>query len=525
MVSLILPGDSHWPPDGGTVILTRPFAGTRPLRNDNRTQTLGASLTLTGRIAGVQTSLAADFSSSDNYGLLETGVDVERLQHLVDVENRDLYAPFDDSLLLVQRSRSRATNVNVRMNLQTLFLELPAGPLSWSFSANAGRTHSAITQNDNTASLSNRFTQFRSTGQTSVNLPISSRGSSFAALGDLAVDISLGLQSMAGSTAQTSYGGGMTWTPFAQIQLRGSIDRSQSSPTFEQLNGPIITTINRIFDYDRQEFVEAAWTTGGNPLLGRGSQSSISVSMTVQPLARQTLAINFGYRQFVAKNSPTAFPELTPAMEAAFPDRITRGAAGKLLAVDARAINIERQQDANLSSSIDWRLGGRRHGGSGVTPLNLAADRLQVNFALSYQLHLRSESLIRRGLPMIDRLANSGGSRHALDLRINLGKRAFGGSLSASWNSASRIVGTDEVFRLTPPLRFNLSSFANLDRLMKSRRGAAWRRGLKISLDVQNLFEGYPRVTLLDGSVPAGYSRNEADPLGRTVRLAFRKQF
>src|SRR3546814_4848514 len=44
--------------------------------------------------------------------------------------------------------------------------------------------------------------------------------------------------------------------------------------------------------------------------------------------------------------------------------------------------------------------------------------------------------------------------------------------------------------------------------------------GLKISIDVQNLFNGYRRVTLDDGTVPAGYGRDEIDPLGRTLRIS-----
>ena len=52
-----------------------------------------------------------------------------------------------------------------------------------------------------------------------------------------------------------------------------------------------------------------------------------------------------------------------------------------------------------------------------------------------------------------------------------------------------------------------------------------WIRALKISFDIQNLFNGYRRVALPDGNIPAGYSRDEVDPLGRTVRLTLRKQF
>jgi outer membrane receptor protein involved in Fe transport len=50
-------------------------------------------------------------------------------------------------------------------------------------------------------------------------------------------------------------------------------------------------------------------------------------------------------------------------------------------------------------------------------------------------------------------------------------------------------------------------------------------KNLKFSLDVRNLFDGYRRVTLSDGSVPPGYGHDEIDPLGRTVQFSLRKSF
>lgn len=521
-VSLALPVDSRWSPNGAVVQLT----GARALRSNSSAQTLGASLNLSGMVLRVQTSLAASFSDSDSYDLLEAGVDLARLQQLVNSAdpNFDPYGPFNDSLLNFRQGHSHANSLNLRLNLQKAMLDLPAGSASWSLSATTAQGHSLATRRDNAVLTSTRSQYSQSTGQISVSLPISSHGSAFAAFRDLTIDLSLGRSSAGGST-ETSYGGGATWAPLAQIQFRGSVDRTQSAPSFNELNGPTIASFNRIFDYAQQAFTEAIWTTGGNPLLGRGSQTSATLALTVQPVSQRELALNFTYRQFVATDSPAAFPELTPAIEAAFPERITRDHLGRLLTVDARPINIERQKDANLSSSLTLRFGGMRRRPPGATALNLAADRTQINLALSYQLRLQSESLIRTGLPVIDRLADSGMSRHELNLRVGLGNRAFGGSLSTSWSSSARVSGRDGAFRITPPLTLNLSFFADVDRLLKIPRNNDWTRRVKISFDIQNLLKGYRHIVLPDGSVPEGYSRDEVDPLGRTARLTLRKQF
>src|SRR3546814_7232507 len=113
-----------------------------------------------------------------------------------------------------------------------------------------------------------------------------------------------------------------------------------SAPSAHQRDGPVVTTVGRLFDYARQEIAEPVWITGGNPDLRRGGRQCLSLAATVRPLGDQRLTLNLGYRQSVAKGGVAAFPELTPAIEAAFPERVTRDAEGRLVAVDARAINI-----------------------------------------------------------------------------------------------------------------------------------------------------------------------------------------
>jgi hypothetical protein len=503
------------------------FASTRALRNNNGAQALGASLTLTGPIWGVQTSLGASFSSSDGYDLLETSADIARSRHTLEPDDQDFgsHSPHYASFLNVRSSRSRASSLNFNLNLQKAVLDLPAGPVSWGFSTTAGLGHSLVTQRDNAGHTSARSNYARSGSTISVSLPISSSGSAFAAFRDLAIDLSIGRQSAARGSAGISYGSGMTWAPTAQVQLRGSVDRFRNLPSPDQLNGPLMTTVKRIFDYVQREFAEPTWTIGGNPLLGRGSQTGVSLSMMVKPLSRQELTLNFAYSQFVATDGPASFPELTPAIEAAFPGRVTRDNAGRLLAVDARPINIAREKDANLSSGLTFRLGGARRRPAGGAMLQLAVDPTQVNLSLNHRWRLQSETLIRRGLPVIDRLIDSGASRHELNFQISVSKRAFGANLGTNWGSSTHVTGNDGEFQLTPPLMFSLSTFVDVDRVLDSGPDKAWTQGMKISFDIQNVFRGYRRIALPGGSVPAGYSRDEVDPLGRTVRLTLRKQF
>lgn len=516
MATVVIPAGSRWSPFGADVLLTRPFDGTRALRSANDGQSLGASLTVGGMTGGWQGSFSANYAHSLSDSLLETGMDVARLQQLIDGGDAALnpYGALDGRLLTANRNRARTDSFSAALNVQRNIVKLPAGPLAWSFSANASRYTNVNVLSGSTAGAPDRAAGAQLDGQMSLNLPIARRGAAAGGIGDLMLGLTIGWQTMTGSPAQMRLSGNVTWSPLAALQLRGSIDRAETAPSFYLLNGPQITTINRVFDYARQEVADAAWITGGNPQLRRGSRESIALSMMARPPGTQALSLTMSYRQTISRDGPSGFPDLTPAVEAAFPGRVTRDAGGNLLSIDARPINIARDSDADLTSAIALNLGGAARAGRG--------DPAQFSLSLQHRWRLESAMLIRAGVPVIDRLGGGGGvSRHVVSLQIGAGRRAGGMNLGADWSSRARVSGQGaDAFLITPPVMVNLSAFVAPERLF----GAA-TRGLKVSLDVRNVLNGYRRVTLRDGSVPPGFSHDAVDPLGRTLQVAIRKRF
>lgn len=525
MASAVIPAGHPWSPFADDVILTRPFAGERALRTDNDSTSLGASLTLNGNIGSWQTSLAASYSRSWAENFLENGVDIARVQQLIDDLDPDFnpYGLWDEGLMIATRNRTSSENLSARLNVRKTIVDLPAGSLVWNLTANTGRNSTRSRQSDASGNLvaANKLTRSQSNGQMSVSVPVSrADGVGAGWLGDLTVDLSARAQTMTDSRPQKGFAGSINWSPWPLVQLRGVIDFAESAPSFDQLDAPIVTTVTRVFDYSLQEIAEPIWTTGGNPDLERGRRQSLTLAATVRPLGDQVLTINLGYRQSVSKGGVTSFPELTPAIEAAFPERVTRDAEGRLVAVDARAINLARETDSSLSTGIALRLPGRRPGGRAM-----AGDPLQFSVSLTHNMRLKSELLTRPGLPAIDQLRAGGQSRHSLSFQASVGKRGMGANLGGSWSSAGRLRGGDEIFIFKPPVTFNVSAFIEPDRLFKVPSKKGMLNDLKLSIDVDDLFNGYRRVTREDGTVPAGYSRNEIDPLGRTVRLTLRKKF
>ncbi|PCF90825.1 hypothetical protein CPA46_13755 [Sphingopyxis terrae subsp. ummariensis] len=105
----------------------------------------------------------------------------------------------------------------------------------------------------------------------------------------------------------------------------------------------------------------------------------------------------------------------------------------------------------------------------------------------------------------------------------------MGASLNANWNGPARVrsdaaAGATE-FRYPSWAQFNLGLFVEPERWRGISRARNWASNLRISLDVQNILNGYQEVTVLGATRRRGLTRDEIDPLGRTIRLNIRKQF
>ncbi|HEX8300332.1 TonB-dependent receptor [Sphingomonas sp.] len=156
----------------------------------------------------------------------------------------------------------------------------------------------------------------------------------------------------------------------------------------------------------------------------------------------------------------------------------------------------------------------------------------QIRFELSHAWLINDETLIRPGLPTISRLDGTNGgsaSPHQLDALAAVKRDAWLLQLTANWRSASQrttgVLGSPTRLTTAPITRFGLLTEFNpgqdIDFLVKH----PWFRGSRVQLRVDNLFDAKPRTTDANGVTPANYVPNLQDPIGRTVRLTFRKQF
>jgi outer membrane receptor protein involved in Fe transport len=79
--------------------------------------------------------------------------------------------------------------------------------------------------------------------------------------------------------------------------------------------------------------------------------------------------------------------------------------------------------------------------------------------------------------------------------------------------------------RFSPLGTFDLRLFANPGDIPKVAVKHPWLRGTQVRLEVHNIFNAKQKVHDAAGNVPLNYQPDLLDPLGRTIKISFRKMF
>jgi hypothetical protein len=175
--------------------------------------------------------------------------------------------------------------------------------------------------------------------------------------------------------------------------------------------------------------------------------------------------------------------------------------------------------------------GGPPGGGFGRGPGG-RGTRLQLAFY--HTIHLRQSILVYANGPVLDLLkgdaiGSSGGQpRHELQVQAGLTHNGFGSRLSAGWQSATTVDGGTtggETLRFSSLATINLRLFANLGQQQSLTTKWPFLRGSRMTLGVTNLLNTRQKVHDADGTTPISYQPAYLDPLGRSIRISFRKLF
>jgi iron complex outermembrane recepter protein len=158
-----------------------------------------------------------------------------------------------------------------------------------------------------------------------------------------------------------------------------------------------------------------------------------------------------------------------------------------------------------------------------------AGWRVSGNF--NHTWRLSNKRLVRTGLPEVDLLrggtaGNNASSRHEVQGRAGVARNGTGLQLNFNWRGASRIdsgtVNAPNELKFSPFLRFDLQLFANLDTYFP---GHELLKGVRVSLNADNLLDEKQRVRDQNGVTPLRYQPYLLNPLGRVIGLSLRKNF
>ena len=497
---------------------------------------------------------------------------------------RDAAAPRD-------RTETRNEVANAEFLVNGPLIAVPAGDLRTSVTFGAERR--GLEGESFLAGLTqlrdlNRTTGF---GQATVDLPITSRRGDFLrGVGNLSANVNSRVEHFSDFGTLYTFGYGLNWSPIEAINLRASMTHEEGAPSMQQLGDPVIATTGvRIFDFTTGQTVDITRIDGGNPALLADSRRVFSLGARIRPIDDEDLVLTANYTDTRIRNVISSFPTSTPEIEAAFPERFIRNAAGQLLSIDARPVNFARSDREELRWGINWshpvgpqrppegwrgRFGGgqrgegqrpegappppegggeagRREGGGpgrggfgggrggfgggGFGGGGYGGGRFGgvLQFSAYHTWRFEDSVLIRDGVAPLDFLGGSavgnrgGRPRHELEFQAGVTRNGLGARLTANWVEGTTVRNVGDVGDLdfSSLATFNLRLFADLGAQRALVEDVPFFRGSRLTFSIDNLFNSRPGVTDAFGATPLAYRGPFLDPLGRAVRLTFRKQF
>ncbi|WP_162301933.1 hypothetical protein [Croceibacterium ferulae] len=344
----------------GTTAL-RVFGADDPLTVDRRTTTYSVASALNTNISDWQISGTVDASRADTRTLIarrqsaDGSPDYAALQAAATAGTLAL----DGDLgrlpdLGTDRADSSTDTLSSKLTANGRPLLLPAGELS--VTLDAGYDWSRITSEDTRSDIGRvRLTRGNANAGVNVSVPLTSVRDDFLSdVGNLTLNLSAGLDHLSDFGTLTDWSAGLTWGVTDTLTFTATHVGRQAAPSLAQLGNPVIETPNvSIFDFNTGQTVLATVISGGNATLPEQQQSDWSFGVNWQLPFLERSSIQLDYIDNHSTDVTDSFPELTPAIEAAFPGRVTRAPDGRLLSVDQRPITFAEQDTRRIRLGIN----------------------------------------------------------------------------------------------------------------------------------------------------------------------------
>ncbi|MEM6857607.1 MAG: hypothetical protein AAF559_07020 [Pseudomonadota bacterium] len=230
--------------------------------------------------------------------------------------------------------------------------------------------------------------------------------------------------------------------------------------------------------------------------------------------------LKFGLERMRAENNGTV------------PDAALESIRGRICAAGG---NVGANIAGNSGGPGAPSTGGRPAGGpprAAFNPLARGQGGWRYFANLTHTIELQNEILIAQGVDVLDQLDGDatgafGFPRHSSRLEAGLFGNGVGLRLSGRYTGETRLDGADtggsgDLF-FDDLATLDLRIFGNVDQLTGSQSPAL--KNLRISLRMDNIFDGQRAVRDANGNTPINYQPFVIDPIGRFVGIDIRKLF
>lgn len=566
----------------------------RPDTLDRTVDTLEfeAATVLNGFIGDYRWTFNGNYNRTETETQTGRGFDNAALQTAVTGGAVNPFGPIPDGLLTPfpdDTARSVSSLLSGELVLAGDLFELPAGGINGTLTVGADTRSLDSESFRGGVTTDTSLSRDRYRIQGNLTAPLTNRNREvLGGFGDLSANVNFGYEELSDFGGLTTLGGGLNWTPIEPLSFIASVTMEEAAPTIQQLNDPTILTPNvQVFDFATGQTVTVTRTDGGNRDLLSDSRTVYRLGVNFKPFSAQDLTFSTSYTASEIEDQVASFPTITPDLEAAFPDRFTRDASGRLIAFDARAVNYasaERQElrtgfnfsrafgtpnpaAANAPGGPGARFGGPGGGGGPRFPggggggfrgpgggggaftvgqggpggggggRGRGAAQLpgqgRFNLSIYHTIRFQDEITIRDNLPVIDLLdggavgGRGGQPRNEIQLQGGVFRNGFGSFLNANWREGTRVdggVGGQDLF-FSDQTTVNLNAFVDFNQRANLLTRFSWLKNARLNVGVQNLFDSRLEVTNAVGVEPVGYQRDQLDPLGRVVSINLRKLF
>ena len=271
-----------------------------------------------------------------------------------DLDRRITGTERDDPLFQRDRTRQTQASGDLTGTANGTLFKLPAGNAGATLRLGANTNHLDSERRRRGERTSNSLGRSAGNAAMNIDLPISRRNRGFSALGNLTLSANAEVEQLSDFGTLTTIGGGANWSPLERLNLISSWTREEGPPTIQQLGDPILETPgSRIFDFTTGQTALVTAITGGNPGLRADRRDVLKLGANWQPLEKTNLRFRADYVRSTI-DRPISSINVTPAIEAAFPERFVRGPSGQLVSVDLRPVNFDQARRDTLRVGFDF---------------------------------------------------------------------------------------------------------------------------------------------------------------------------